>query len=57
MRRHHLDGDAVGVGLGAVELRVERLLAHALAEAAAPGGAGEQVVDARVELGVRAPRS
>ncbi len=51
-RRHDLDGDGVGVGLGAVELGVERLLADALAEAAAPGGTGEQVVDARVELGV-----
>src|SRR3981081_4137272 len=52
-RRHHLDGDRVRVGLGPVELRVEGLLADALAEPTATGGARQQFVDPGVQLGVR----
>ena len=56
-RRHHLDGDRVRVGLGAVQLGVERLLADALAEPAAPGGPGQQLVDRGRRARRRAPRS
>ena len=50
---HHLDRDRVRVGLRAVQLRVQRLLADALAEPAAPGRPGQQLVDPGVQLVVR----